>query len=109
MDWRSGRTNQFQPQSNSLLTKILDKEFSDRFETLNTFLTSTIDFKESIRNKFVVVNTSTSNMLHEKRNFFAVLPEFLTAVAQEEVQKLRLARCSMVYLPMFGFLIKVRF
>ncbi|XP_062522502.1 mutS protein homolog 5-like isoform X2 [Corticium candelabrum] len=83
--------------------------FSDDLHRIANLINKIVDFEESkSQNKFVV-KTGVDEELDRKKQTYNNLPDLMTDVAREELDKFgsEIEECAVVYLPQLGYLLAV--
>ncbi|XP_004624357.1 mutS protein homolog 5 isoform X2 [Octodon degus] len=96
------------PQSIQLFRDIA-WEFSDDLHHIACLIGKVVDFEGSLaENRFTVLPNIDAE-IDEKKRRLAGLPSFLTEVARTELENLdsRIPSCSVLYIPLIGFLLSV--
>ncbi|XP_016070829.1 PREDICTED: mutS protein homolog 5 isoform X2 [Miniopterus natalensis] len=96
------------PQSIQLFRDIAH-EFSDDLHHIASLIGKVVDFEGSLAaNRFTVL-PNIDPEIDEKKRRLVGLPSFLTEVARKELENLdsRIPSCSVIYIPLIGFLLSV--
>uniref|UniRef100_A0A673TC74 MutS protein homolog 5 n=1 Tax=Suricata suricatta TaxID=37032 RepID=A0A673TC74_SURSU len=96
------------PQSIQLFQDIA-QEFSDDLHHIASLIGKVVDFEGSLaENRFTVLPNIDPEIDEKKRRLMG-LPSFLTEVARKELENLdsRIPSCSVIYIPLIGFLLCV--
>ncbi|XP_012509154.1 PREDICTED: mutS protein homolog 5 isoform X2 [Propithecus coquereli] len=96
------------PQSIQLFRDIA-QEFSDDLHHIASLIGKVVDFEGSLaENRFTVLPNIDPEIDEKKRRLMG-LPSFLTEVAWKELENLdsRIPSCSVIYIPLIGFLLSV--
>ncbi|XP_059558352.1 mutS protein homolog 5 isoform X4 [Myotis daubentonii] len=96
------------PQSIQLFRDIA-QEFSDDLHHIASLIGKVVDFEGSLAaNRFTVL-PNIDPEIDEKKRRLAGLPSFLTEVARKELENLdcRIPSCSVIYIPLIGFLLSI--
>ncbi|KAK2153805.1 hypothetical protein LSH36_285g02033 [Paralvinella palmiformis] len=83
--------------------------FTDDLHKIANLISKIVDFDESaVQNRFVV-KPNVDLELDEKKRMYGGLPDFMTAVAREELAQLGddISHCNVLYLPQLGYLLSV--
>ncbi|XP_052776091.1 mutS protein homolog 5-like [Mya arenaria] len=97
-----------QSQSVDIFRKITET-FSDDLHRITNFINKIVDFQEcSIQGRFVV-KSGVDEQLDQKKRVFSELPEVMTKVALDELNKLEdyVTECSVLYMPQIGYLLAI--
>ncbi|XP_036212302.1 mutS protein homolog 5 isoform X3 [Myotis myotis] len=96
------------PQSIQLFRDIA-QEFSDDLHHIASLIGKVVDFEGSLAaNRFTVL-PNIDPEIDERKRRLAGLPSFLTEVARKELENLdcRIPSCSVIYIPLIGFLLSI--
>ncbi|XP_004695159.1 PREDICTED: mutS protein homolog 5 [Condylura cristata] len=96
------------PQSIQLFHDIAH-EFSDDLHHIASLIGKVVDFESSLaQNRFTVLPNIDPEIDKKKRKLMG-LPSFLTEVAWKELENLdsRVPSCSVIYIPLIGFLLSI--
>nr|XP_055053213.1 mutS protein homolog 5 isoform X2 [Misgurnus anguillicaudatus] len=96
------------PQNIQLFSEISENFTNDLFY-IATFISKVVDFEASIAENRFTVKPNIDPVIDEKKRRMMGLPDFLTDVARAELETLdpRFTTCSVIYLPLIGFLLKL--
>ncbi|KAI7801218.1 mutS protein homolog 5 [Triplophysa rosa] len=96
------------PQNIQLFSEI-SGNFTDDLFYIATYISKVVDFEASIAENRFIVRQNINPVIDEKKRRMMGLPDFLTDVAHAELENLdpRFATCSVIYLPLIGFLLSV--
>ncbi|XP_073227555.1 mutS protein homolog 5-like isoform X2 [Porites lutea] len=77
--------------------------FTDDLHGIGSLISKIIDFDESTEQNRFVVKPGVDPSLDEKKRTYNGLPDFMTKVAREELNKLSssITECNVIYLPQF--------
>lgn len=103
-----GRTIESVSSAGGLIGRCCESDQEVKFEYLTELFDRIVNIKESNEKRKLKINANVSKVLDDKRALFAMLPEYLSKLAEKETNKYGLAACQMVYLSMLGFLLKVK-
>ncbi|KAK6039842.1 MutS domain V protein, partial [Cooperia oncophora] len=81
--------------------------FGDTLAETMAVLGAMIDFRESLVENRIVVNSGVDPELDRAKELYRRLPGILTQVAQDESKRLQADTCSVAYVPMIGYLLAV--
>ncbi|XP_052239261.1 mutS protein homolog 5-like isoform X3 [Dreissena polymorpha] len=95
-------------QSVHIFRKITET-FSDDLHRITNYISKIVDFPESSLQSRFVVKTGVDEQLDHKKRIFSQLPEVMSKVAQEELNKLKdfVTECSVLYIPQIGYLLAI--
>ncbi|KAK2556631.1 MutS protein-like protein 5 [Acropora cervicornis] len=84
-------------------------KFTDELHGIGSLISKIIDFDESTEQNRFVVKPRVDPALDEKKRTYNGLPDFMTKVAREELNKLSssITECNVVYLPQLGYLLAI--
>ncbi|XP_073674425.1 mutS protein homolog 5 [Garra rufa] len=87
----------------------ISQNFSDDLFYIATCISKVVDFEGSIAENRFIVRANVDPVIDEKKRRMMGLPDFLTDVARAELENLdpRFSTCSVIYIPMIGFLLSV--
>jgi DNA mismatch repair protein MSH5 len=85
-----------------------DGDYSSILNSVVQSLMKIIDFKQTNETKRVCVMDNIDFDLDRKRDIYRRLPEYLTKIAYEQLEKLNISECNIVYMPQIGFLLVIR-
>ncbi len=88
----------------NLFKRLFTCSYGPKFEYLISLFERTVNIKESVEADRCRIYPNISDKLDEKKQIFARLPEFLTHIAKEELDKYDLNSCNVTYIPQMGFL-----
>ncbi|VDI65653.1 DNA mismatch repair protein MSH5 [Mytilus galloprovincialis] len=92
-------------QSHSIdIFKKVSLKFGEELHRIANLISKIVDFDEmSVQNRFVV-NPNVDEDLDEKKRRYNGLPDFMTQVAKEELNRLSedITECNVIYLPQFN-------
>lgn len=97
-----------QSQSIDIFKKVSLK-FGEELHRIANLISKIVDFDEmGIQNRFVV-NPNVDEDLDEKKRRYNGLPDFMTQVAKEELNRLSedITECNVIYLPQLGYLVAI--
>ncbi|XP_059794386.1 mutS protein homolog 5 isoform X4 [Balaenoptera ricei] len=94
------------PQSIQLFRDIA-QEFSDDLHHIASLIGKVVDFEGSLAENRFTVLPNIDPEIDEKKRRLTGLPSFLTEVARKELENLdlRIPSCSVIYIPLIGFLL----
>ncbi|XP_035698854.1 mutS protein homolog 5-like [Branchiostoma floridae] len=97
-----------QPQHIHIFNRI-SRQFSDDLHRIATLIHKIVDFEESTVHNRLVVKPHVDPELDEKKRTYNGLPDFMTRVAREELNKLddSITECNVIYLPQLGYLLAI--
>ncbi|XP_067137660.1 mutS protein homolog 5-like isoform X3 [Centruroides vittatus] len=97
-----------QPQSIYIFRKITETFTSDLCR-ISSLINKIIDFQESDNQNHFVVKPGVDERLDYKKRTYNGLPDFMTKVAQKELEKLssEIQECNVIYLPQLGYLLAI--
>ncbi|XP_041360061.1 mutS protein homolog 5-like [Gigantopelta aegis] len=103
-----GDTCRAQPQGIDIFRKI-SQSFSVDLHRIVTLITKIVDFDESASQNRFVVKPNVDADLDKKKRFYNGLPDFMSKVAREELNKLSddITECNVIYLPQIGYLLAI--
>ncbi|PIO73071.1 MutS family domain IV [Teladorsagia circumcincta] len=81
--------------------------FGDTLAETMAVLGAMIDFRDSLVENRLVVNSGVDPELDRAKELYRRLPGILTQVAHEESKRLQADTCSVAYVPMIGYLLAV--
>ncbi|KAL4235524.1 MutS protein 5 [Mactra antiquata] len=96
------------PQTIDIFKQVKEK-FPDDLHRVTSLINKIVDFQEcEVQNRFVVKPHVDEN-LDKRKRIFSGLPEYLSEVAYQELDKLgdRVTQCSVIYIPQIGYLLAV--
>ncbi|XP_077063913.1 mutS protein homolog 5 [Siphateles boraxobius] len=96
------------PQSIQLFSEI-SENFTDDLFDIATYISKVVDFEGSLAENRFTVRPDVDPVIDEKKRRMMGLPNFLTDVARTELENLdpRFPTCSIIYIPLIGFLLSV--
>ncbi|XP_056121978.1 mutS protein homolog 5 [Rhinichthys klamathensis goyatoka] len=96
------------PQSIQLFSEI-SENFTDDLFYIATYISKVVDFEGSLAENRFTVRPDVDPVIDEKKRRMMGLPNFLTDVARTELENLdpRFSTCSIIYIPLIGFLLSV--
>ncbi|RXN03580.1 mutS -like protein [Labeo rohita] len=96
------------PQPIQLFSEI-SQNFTDDLFYIATCISKVVDFEGSVAENRFVIRPNVDPVIDEKKRRMMGLPDFLTDVARAELENLdpRFSTCSVIYIPMIGFLLSV--
>uniref|UniRef100_A0A8C1N3N5 MutS protein homolog 5 n=1 Tax=Cyprinus carpio TaxID=7962 RepID=A0A8C1N3N5_CYPCA len=96
------------PQCIHLFSEI-SQNFTDDLFYIATYISKVVDFEGSIAENRFTVRPNVDPVIDEKKRKMMGLPDFLTDVARAELENLdpRFSTCSIIYIPLIGFLLSV--
>ncbi|XP_067679638.1 mutS protein homolog 5-like [Haliotis asinina] len=97
-----------QPQHVEVFKKI-STCFSEALHKIATLISRIVDFEQSALQNHFVVKTNVDPELDEKKRTYNGLPDFMTKVAREELNRLSpdIVECNIIYLPQIGYLLAI--
>ncbi|XP_046326670.2 mutS protein homolog 5-like [Haliotis rufescens] len=97
-----------QPQHIAVFNKI-STCFSEALHKIATLISRIVDFEQSAVQNHFVVKTNVDPQLDEKKRTYNGLPDFMTKVAREELNRLSpdIVECNIIYLPQIGYLLAI--
>ena len=99
---------QLNDSKKNLFLRIHACNYGPRFEYLISLFENTVDMKASIQDNKCHIRPNISFKLDERKQIYAQLPEYLTEVAKEELDKYDLNSCNVMYIPQMGFLFVIK-
>ncbi|XP_062872815.1 mutS protein homolog 5 isoform X1 [Trichomycterus rosablanca] len=96
------------PQNIQLFREISD-EFTDDLHYIATLISKVVDFEGSLAENRFTIKPNVDPAIDEKKRKMMGLSDFLTDVARAELANLdsRFSSCSVIYIPLIGFLLSV--
>ncbi|XP_060744144.1 mutS protein homolog 5 [Tachysurus vachellii] len=96
------------PQTIQLFQEI-SEEFTDDLHYIATLISKVVDFEGSLAENRFTVKPNVDPAIDEKKRRMMGLSDFLTDVARAELESLdsRFSSCSVIYIPLIGFLLSV--
>ncbi|KAF4104384.1 hypothetical protein G5714_015371 [Onychostoma macrolepis] len=96
------------PQSIQLFSEI-SQNFTDDLFCIATYISKVVDFEASVAENRFTVRPNVDPVIDEKKRKMMGLPDFLTDVARAELENLdpRFSTCSIIYIPLIGFLLSL--
>ena len=94
--------------NDTIFSYIINQDFAAKFECLINLFDRIINLKESNEMKRCKINTNISAELDEKKQIYSKLPEYLTRIARQELEKANLTECHVIYIPLHGFLLLLK-
>ncbi|GAA6071508.1 mutS protein homolog 5 isoform X1, partial [Tachysurus ichikawai] len=96
------------PQTIQLFQEI-SEEFTDDLHYIATLISKVVDFEGSLAENRFTVKPNVDPAIDEKKRRMMGLSDFLTDVARAELDSLdsRFSSCSVIYIPLIGFLLSV--
>ncbi|XP_051535087.1 mutS protein homolog 5 [Myxocyprinus asiaticus] len=96
------------PQTIQLFQDI-SENFTDDLYYIATYISKVVDFDGSTAENRFTVRPNVHSVIDEKKRTMMGLPDFLTDVARTELENLdpRFSTCSVIYLPLIGFLLSL--
>ncbi|XP_053363049.1 mutS protein homolog 5 [Clarias gariepinus] len=96
------------PQTVQLFQEI-SEEFTDDLHYIATLISKVVDFEASLAENRFTIKPNVDPVIDEKKRRMMGLSDFLTDVARAELENLdpRFASCSVIYIPLIGFLLSV--
>ena len=94
-----------------LFARLITRDYTAKFNYLSELYERVMDVAGSDEARRCRVNVHVSYELDAKREQFAALPEYLSRIAQEELDARgheTLGDCSIIYFPQLGFLIVIK-
>ncbi|XP_078658061.1 mutS protein homolog 5-like isoform X1 [Branchiostoma floridae x Branchiostoma belcheri] len=97
-----------QPQHIHIFNRV-SRSFSDDLHRIATLIHKIVDFEESTVHNRLVVKPHVDPELDEKKRTYNGLPDFMTRVAREELNRLddSITECNVIYLPQLGYLLAI--
>lgn len=91
------------------IARRITTKFTDELHGIGSLISKIIDFDESTEQNRFVVKPRVDPTLDEKKRTYNGLPDFMTKVAREELNKLSssITECNVVYLPQLGYLLAI--
>ncbi|XP_029213276.2 mutS protein homolog 5-like isoform X3 [Acropora millepora] len=91
------------------IARRITTKFTDELHGIGSLISKIIDFDESTEQNRFVVKPRVDPALDEKKRTYNGLPDFMTKVAREELNKLSssITECNVVYLPQLGYLLAI--
>ncbi|XP_022783288.1 mutS protein homolog 5-like isoform X2 [Stylophora pistillata] len=91
------------------IAKKIATSFTDELLQIGSLMSKIIDFDESTEQNRFVVKPGVDPALDEKKRTYNGLPDFMTTVAREELNKLSssITECNVIYLPQLGYLLAI--
>lgn len=83
--------------------------FGEELHRIADLISKIVDFDEmSLQNRFVV-KANVDADLDEKKRRYNGLPDFMTLIAKEELDRLseEITECNVIYLPQLGYLLAI--
>ncbi|XP_072547199.1 mutS protein homolog 5 [Salminus brasiliensis] len=96
------------PQTIHLFREI-SEGFTDNLHYIATLISKVVDFEGSLAENRFTVKPNVDPAIDEKKRTMMGLSDFLTDVARAELENLdsRFSACSVIYIPLIGFLLSV--
>ncbi|KAK3747589.1 hypothetical protein QZH41_015825 [Actinostola sp. cb2023] len=96
------------PSDITIATKVKD-HFTHDLPRIANLINKIVDFDESGEQNRFVVKPGVDPVLDEKKRTYNGLPDFMTKVAREELNKLQasITECNVIYLPQLGYLLAI--
>ncbi|KXJ15947.1 MutS protein-like 5 [Exaiptasia diaphana] len=96
------------PSDIKIATKVKD-HFTHDLPRIASLINKIVDFDESVEQNRFVVKPGVDPVLDEKKRTYNGLPDFMTKVAREELNKLQasITECNVIYLPQLGYLLAI--
>ncbi|KAK3560765.1 hypothetical protein QTP86_019211, partial [Hemibagrus guttatus] len=96
------------PQTIQLFREI-SEEFTDDLHYVATLISKVVDFEGSLAENRFTIKPNVDPAIDEKKRRIMGLSDFLTDVARAELESLdsRFSSCSVIYIPLIGFLLSV--
>ncbi|KAL7832184.1 hypothetical protein AOLI_G00297320 [Acnodon oligacanthus] len=96
------------PQTIQLFREI-SKDFTDDLDYIATLISKVVDFEGSFAENHFTIRPNVDPAIDEKKRRMMGLSDFLTDVARAELENLdsRFSTCSVIYIPLIGFLLSV--
>uniref|UniRef100_W5K140 MutS protein homolog 5 n=1 Tax=Astyanax mexicanus TaxID=7994 RepID=W5K140_ASTMX len=84
-------------------------DFKDELPYIATLISKVVDFESSLADNCFIVKPNVDPAIDEKKRTMMGLSDFLTDVARAEMENLdsRFSTCSVIYIPLIGFLLSV--
>ncbi|KAJ6660094.1 hypothetical protein lerEdw1_018020 [Lerista edwardsae] len=87
----------------------ISQVFTDDLHYIASLISKVVDFENSISENHFIVRPNVDPIIDEKKRKLLGLSDFLTEVARKELEDLddRIPSCSVIYIPLIGFLLSV--
>ncbi|KAJ7341932.1 hypothetical protein JRQ81_007981 [Phrynocephalus forsythii] len=91
------------------LFQTISKVFTDDLHYIASLISKVVDFEGSISENHFTVRPNVDPTIDEKKRKLMGLSDFLTEVARKELEDLdnRIPSCSVIYIPLIGFLLSI--
>ncbi|KFO93873.1 MutS protein 5, partial [Buceros rhinoceros silvestris] len=91
------------------LFQTISRVFTDDLRYLASLISKVVDFEGSISENRFTVRPSVDPTIDEKKRKLMGLSDFLTEVAQKELENLddHIPSCCVIYIPLIGFLLSI--
>lgn len=91
------------------LFQTISQVFTDDLHYIASLISKVVDFENSISENHFIVKPNIDPTIDEKKQKLLGLSDFLTEVARKELEDLdnRIPSCSVIYIPVIGFLLSV--
>ncbi|XP_071405160.1 mutS protein homolog 5-like isoform X1 [Pithys albifrons albifrons] len=95
--------------NNIELFQIISRVFTDDLHYIANLISKVVDFEGSISEDHFTIRPNIDASVDEKRRKLMGLPDFLTGVAQQELECLDndIPSCCVTYMPLIGFLLSI--
>ncbi|XP_070595843.1 mutS protein homolog 5 [Erythrolamprus reginae] len=95
--------------SNIELFQTISHVFTDDLHYIASLISKVVDFESSISENHFIVRPNVDPIIDEKKRKLVGLSDFLTEVARKELEDLdsRITSCSVIYIPLIGFLLSI--
>lgn len=91
------------------LFQTISHVFTDDLHYIASLISKVVDFESSISENHFIVRPNVDPIIDEKKRKLVGLSDFLTEVARKELEDLdnRIPSCSVIYIPLIGFLLSL--
>lgn len=91
------------------LFQTISRVFTDDLHYIASLISKVVDFENSISENHFTVRPNVDPLIDEKKRKLMGLSDFLTEVARKELEDLddRIPSCSVIYIPLIGFLLSI--
>nr|XP_020646346.1 mutS protein homolog 5 [Pogona vitticeps]XP_020646347.1 mutS protein homolog 5 [Pogona vitticeps]XP_020646348.1 mutS protein homolog 5 [Pogona vitticeps] len=91
------------------LFQTISQVFTDDLHYIASLISKVVDFEGSISENHFTVKPNVDPTIDEKKRKLMGLSDFLTEVARKELEDLdnRIPSCSVIYIPLIGFLLSI--
>ncbi|XP_062981785.1 mutS protein homolog 5 isoform X1 [Elgaria multicarinata webbii] len=91
------------------LFQTISRVFTDDLHYIASLISKVVDFEGSISENHFIVRPNVDPTIDEKKRKLMGLSDFLTEVARKELEDLdnRIPSCSVIYIPLIGFLLSI--